>query len=61
MLRNLVNKTKKAFGVDAEDYKTKFYYSEEKVKELEGKLTFLCRQLNSVIEQVDTCTKEIKK
>ena len=47
--------------METEDYKQKFYYSESKVKELEDKLSFLCKQLHSVMQQVDVCTKDIKK
>jgi hypothetical protein len=28
---------------------------------LEDKLSFLCKQLHSVMQQVDVCTKDIKK
>jgi multidrug resistance efflux pump len=61
MFSNLVKKGKKLVGMETEDYKQKFYYSESKVKELEDKLSFLCKQLHSVMQQVDVCTKDIKK
>jgi len=57
MFGNIVKKTKQLVGIDTEDYKSKFIYSEHRAKELEDKLTFLCRQLNLIMKQVDVCTK----
>jgi ribosomal protein S24E len=61
LFANIVKKTKGMFGMDTEDYKSKFYYSEARAKELEEKLMFLCRQMHAVMDQVDTCTKGMVK
>jgi len=57
MFTNVVKKTKKFFGVDTEDYKSKYFYELQRSKELEEKLNFFCGQLTAVLKQVDACGK----
>jgi multidrug resistance efflux pump len=61
LFANIVKKTKQLVGLDTEDYKQKYRHAEQRAKEAEDKMMFLCRQLHSVMEQVDVCTRGFKK
>jgi len=61
MFAKFIKKTKQMVGLDTEDYKQKYYYAEQRAKEAEEKMMFLCRQLHTVMDQVDVCTKEFRK
>jgi multidrug resistance efflux pump len=61
MFANLVKKTKQMVGLDTEDYKQKYHHAERRAQEAEEKMMFLCKQLHSVMEQVDVCTKDFRR
>ena len=53
MFGDLVRKTKRMVGIDTEDYKSKFFYSEKRVQELENKMFVVQEHLDSIIKLIN--------